>query len=390
MLNQTQNKKSQVMTTAPDKPRILAVDDSRVMRVAIKKILGKDYDVIEAEHGEDAWTLLLNDNSIQVVFTDLSMPYLDGYGLLERMRTATDVRLQEMPVIIITGKEDDDQAKQQALDRGASDFISKPFESIQLLARAKAHVQFKETSNKLSNVEAKLERQAAVDEVTGLGGQRYFCKAADDTIAYLQRHGGQYVLVRMDLDNFNQIFIKNGKLVADTLLKTIGTHLSQLVRQEDMLARVGLSKFAMFLRDTPISKAEQLAERLRSSIAGMKFKLSNKEVLQLTVSLGIYEPSLDTKDDIKSLIELTEGFLSQAVSKGGNCWVSHTDTPAITEEHVNLETALAHITHGETGKLAKQAHALLKRLMPVLDFIGNQLGGETKNLIDKLKQHING
>ena len=107
------------------------------MRIAMRKILGKDYDVIECEHGEDAWTLLINDNTIQTVFTDLSMPYLDGYGLLERMRTSDDPHLKNMPVIIITGKEDDDEAKQQALDNGASDFIGKPFESVQLLARAK-------------------------------------------------------------------------------------------------------------------------------------------------------------------------------------------------------------------------------------------------------------
>lgn len=390
MLKQTKNKDSDAMTATPDKPRILAVDDSRVMRVAIKKILGKDYDVIQAEHGEDAWTFLINDDSIQVVFTDLSMPYLDGYGLLDRMRKSDDPRLQEMPVIIITGKEDDDKAKQQALDHGASDFISKPFESIQLQARAKAHVNFKQTSNKLNNVEAKLERQATVDEVTGLGGQRYFCKAADDSIAYIQRHGGQYVLVRMDLDNFNQIFIKNGKQVADSLLKTIGQHLRQQVRQDDMLARVGLSKFAMFLRDTPIGTAEQCVERLCKTIAGMKFKLSNKEVLQITVSMGLYEPDLDAKQDIKTQIEITENYLAQAINQGGNCWVSHSDVPAITAEHVNLETALVHIKHGESDKLSKQAGALFVRLLPILDFIGNQAGGEIKNLIDKLKQQISG
>ncbi|MBI1422657.1 MAG: diguanylate cyclase [Gammaproteobacteria bacterium] len=375
------------MTAAPDKPRILAVDDSRVMRVAIRKILGKDYDVIEAEHGEDAWTLLINDDTIQVVFTDLSMPYLDGYGLLDRMRNSEDPRLQEMPVIIITGKEDDDQAKQQALERGASDFISKPFESVQLQARAKTHVSFKQTSNKLTNVEAKLERQAAVDEVTGLGGQRYFCKAADDSLAYIKRHGGQYVLVRMDLDNFNQIFIKNGKQVADSLLKTIGQHLAKQVRQDDMLARVGLSKFAMFLRDTPLNTAEQCAERLIKTIASMKFKLSNKEVLQITVSMGLYEPDLDANTDIKTQIETTEQYLAQAINNGGNRWVSHSDSPTLTAEHVNLETALAHIRQGNTDSLAKQGNALLARVLPVLDLVGTQLGGEIKNLIDKLKQH---
>lgn len=374
------------MTDTPDKPRILAVDDSRVMRVAIKKILGKDYDVIEAEHGEDAWTLLINDDTIQVVFTDLSMPYLDGYGLLDRMRNGDDPRLQDIPVIIITGKEDDDQAKQQALERGASDFISKPFESIQLQARAKAHVNFKQTSSKLTNVEAKLERQATVDEITGLGGQRYFCKAADDSIAYIKRHGGQYVLVRMDVDNFNQIFIKNGKQVADSLLRTIGQHLSKQVRQDDMLARVGLAKFGMFLRDTPINMAEQFAERICKSIAGMKFKLSNQEVLQITVSMGLYEPDLDSKTDIKTQIETTEQYLAQAMNQGGNCWISHTDSPVITQEHVNLETALSHIRHNEADKLANQANALLVRMLPVLDLISEQVGGETKELIDQLKR----
>ncbi|MEJ2362027.1 MAG: response regulator [Gammaproteobacteria bacterium] len=374
------------MSASPDKPRILAVDDSRVMRVAIKKILGKDYDVIEAEHGEDAWTLLINDDSIQVVFTDLSMPYLDGYGLLGRMRGSDDPRLQDMPVIIITGKEDDDAAKQQALERGASDFISKPFESIQLQARAKAHVNFKQTSSKLTNTEAKLERQAAVDEITGLGGQRYFCKAADDCIAYIKRHGGQYVLVRMDLDDFNQTFIKNGKQVADSLLRTIGQHLAKQVRQDDMLARVGLAKFGMFLRDTPIQKAEQFAERIRKTIAGMKFKLSNQELLQITVSMGLYEPDLNNDTGIKTQIETTESYLEQAIKQGGNCWISHSDSPVITAEHVNLETALAHIRHNETDKLANQANALLTRLFPVLDLISKQMGGDVSKLVDQLKQ----
>ena len=113
--NQNKTNPSTVGMSESPKPRILAVDDSRVMRRAMSKVLGKSYDVIEAEHGEDAWTLLTNDDSIQVVFTDLSMPYLDGFGLLERIRTSDDHRFQEMPVIIITGKEDDDETKKNLI-----------------------------------------------------------------------------------------------------------------------------------------------------------------------------------------------------------------------------------------------------------------------------------
>ena len=261
------------MDKPSNKPRILAVDDSRVMRVAMKKILGGSYDVLEAEHGEDAWTLLINDPGILVLFTDLNMPYLDGFGLLERMRQSEDDRLREMPVIIITGKDDDDETKQRALDKGASDFITKPFESIHLQARAKAHIKFNQTSSQLLDVSGKLEKQAAVDELTGLGGQRYFCRVTEETVSFIRRHGGQLVLVRMDLDDFNMVFIKHGKTVADAIIKTIGQQLAKFVRKEDMLARVGLAKFGLLLRDTPLTTAEQLAERMRQMIASLQRRL---------------------------------------------------------------------------------------------------------------------
>ena len=374
------------MSETTNKPRILAVDDSRVMRVAIRKILGKDYDVIEAEHGEDAWTLLINDNTIQVLFTDLSMPYLDGYGLLERMRTSDDPRLQDMPVIIITGKEDDDQAKQQALDRGASDFISKPFESVQLQARAKAHVSFKETTTKLTNTEAKLERQAAVDEVTGLSGQRYFCKAADEALAYIRRHGGQYVLLRMDLDNFNQIFIKNGKKAADAILNVIGKHLTTQVRKEDMLARVGLAKFAMLLRDTPLHKAEQLTQRITQSLADLRFKIGSDNTTSITISTGVYEPDYKKDVDIKTQIEIAEKLLQQAVDKGGNQYIVKSDLPEVIP--VNLETALKHIQHDDTKIIENQVSGLAKRVFPILDYLAKQFGDEAVELVEKLKQKM--
>lgn len=374
------------MSETTNKPRILAVDDSRVMRVAMRKILGKGYDVIEAEHGEDAWTLLINDNTIQVLFTDLSMPYLDGYGLLERMRTSDDQRLQEMPVIIITGKEDDDDAKQEALDRGASDFISKPFESIQLQARAKAHVNFKETATQLSNTQAKLERQAAVDEVTGLSGQRYFCKAADEALAYIRRHGGQYVLVRLDLDDFNQIFIKYGKEAADDILAMTGKHLAARVRKEDMLARVGVAKFAMLLRDTPLSQAEQLVQRIIKSMSELPVKQNDNGNTGITVSAGVYEPDYRVSADIKIQISAAESLLQQAVAQGGNRYIVATDLPQV--EPINLETALKHIKHGKTQVIENQVAALVTRIFPLLEYLARRFGDDAVELVEKLKQKM--
>ncbi len=362
------------MAEEETKPRILAVDDSRVMRRAMSKILSKDYDVVEAENGEDAWTILLNDDSIQVIFTDLSMPFLDGYGLLERIRSSDDPHLNETPVIIITGKEDDEGAKQEAFDKGANDFITKPFDSIQLQARAKAHITFKQTSTKLTEASDKLERQATIDETTGLGGQRYFCKVGEETLSYASRHNGQFIIIRMDIDEFNNLFIKHGKNIMDSILHSIGKKFSNLVRQEDTIARIGVSKFALILKETALKEAEVLADRIRSEIKNMSFKLpDNGGIINLTVSAGLYEPELIPDLTFKQLISETEKHLTEAQTAGGNRIVTHSTVSNIDIEkppkEINIVELLEKLKENKPEELLPNIDAILHHITPLLKFL---------------------
>lgn len=367
------------MANTRTKPRILVVDDSKVMRRAIAKILGKEYDVIEAEHGEDAWTLLLNDDAIQVVFTDLGMPYLDGYGLVQRIRQSDNPNLKEMPVIIITGQEDDEKAQQDALNYGATDFISKPFESVQLKARAKAHVRFEQTTRKLTETSEKLEIQAAIDEVTGLGGRQYFCKTSDETLAYIKRNGGRLILLRMDIDNFDFIFIKNGKAVADRILGAIGKHLAKMVRDEDKLARIGLAKFAMLLLSTNLRDAKQLAERIHREVAALSFKANNKH-LKVTVSISVLEPQLDQDTRIKPLLQEAESYLDDLTVRGGNaiaCNSTVVDVLGVSGMYrIDVSTAIRLVKEGRQELVRPHIDKLLKELRPLLEFLTkeNQTG----------------
>ena len=373
------------------KPRILAVDDSRVMRRAMSKILSKEYDVVETENGEDAWTVLLNDDSIQIVFTDLNMPFLDGYGLLERMRSSEDVRLNEMPVIIITGKDDDDDAKQDVLNKGANDFITKPFDSIQLQARAKAHVTFKQTSTKLSETSDKLERQATVDETTGLGGQRYFCKVGDETLSYAARHGGQFILVRMDIDGFNKLFLKYGKSIMDKVLQTIGEKFTQLVRQEDTIARIGVSKFALILKETNMDEVLVLANRIREGVQSMVFKLPNNgELIKLTLSAGLYEPEVNSENTFKELIIETESYLNEAIAAGGNQIVSHATIAATNSneviEDINILELLEQLKDNKPEELLPKINSILHHITPLLKFLAKNARNELQAVLRKLNE----
>ncbi len=371
------------------KPRILAVDDSRVMRRAMSKVLSKDYDVVETENGEDAWTILLNDESIQVVFTDLSMPFLDGYGLLERIRTSDNPRLKDTPVIIITGKDDDNDAKQEALDKGANDFITKPFDSIQLQARAKAHVTLKQTTTKLTETSDKLERQATVDETTGLGGQRYFCKVGEETLSYANRHSGQFIIIRMDIDGFNNLFIKYGKKNIDKILHSIGEKLSRLVRQEDTIARIGVSKFALILKETALKEAELLTERIRSEVQSMSFKLpDNGDTIKLTISAGLYEPELKPDLTFPHLLSETEKHLAEAQSAGGNRIVTHSTVNKIDieqqHEEVNIVELLEKLKENKPEELLPQVDAIIYHIMPLLKFLAKNARSKLQNALRQL------
>lgn len=376
------------MAVEQQKPRILAVDDSRVMRRAMSKVLSKDYDVVEVENGEDAWTVLLNDKSIQIVFSDLSMPFLDGYGLLERIRTSDDPRINQTPVIIITGKEDDEESKQEALDKGANDFITKPFDSIQLQARAKTHVSFKQTTNKLTETSDKLERQATIDETTGLGGQRYFCKVGDEILSYATRHSAQFIIIRIDIDEFDNLFIRHGKKIMDSVLHTVGDKLSQLVRQEDTIARIGVSKFSLILKETNMDESCLLTERIREEIQKLAFKLPDSaELIKLTMSAGLYEPEPDTKLTFKELIKETESYLKQATSAGGNQIVSHTTNKAEAKkviEDINILELLEKLKDNKPEELLPKIDSILHHITPLLKFLASNARNKFQAVLRQL------
>ena len=124
-----------------EKPVILIVDDSLVIRLALKKMLQKEYTLIEAGNGEEAWNQLMDNESIQMVFSDLSMPELDGFGLLERIRNSEMERMSTIPFVAISGNEDDEEMLQRAYDGGVTDLVTKPFQSKDIKDRASTYTR---------------------------------------------------------------------------------------------------------------------------------------------------------------------------------------------------------------------------------------------------------
>jgi len=150
------------------KQRLLIVDDSRVIRVTARKILQNHFDTVEAIDGENAWEILNNIEPFSLVVSDLTMPNLDGFGLLERIRNSHMPQIKDLPVIIITGANDSESTKARATQAGATDFIGKPFDSVHLLARTQAHASAHTATQALTKENFGLESQSLTDPLTGL------------------------------------------------------------------------------------------------------------------------------------------------------------------------------------------------------------------------------
>ena len=122
-----------------ERPWVLIVDDSRVVRRTIMNALGQAYNVLEAGDGVAGWRVLSQNSRVELVISDIEMPQMDGYGLICRVRAAEDPALREIPIVVITSAEDE-TTRERAYACGANDFILKPFNADQLLTCARSQV----------------------------------------------------------------------------------------------------------------------------------------------------------------------------------------------------------------------------------------------------------
>lgn len=125
---------------SPDERTVLVVDDSRFVRTTLRHIMNGVVAVREEVDGEAAWQALQADDSIVMVFSDIDMPRLNGYALIERIRKSPQPRIRELPVVVFSGS-DDDKVEMRARRAGASEFISKYGDEADMLARIEGQLR---------------------------------------------------------------------------------------------------------------------------------------------------------------------------------------------------------------------------------------------------------
>lgn len=359
------NTRSQSDST--DMFRIMIVDDSKLMRKSVTRILKGLNDVVEAENGAEAWEKLASDTEIRLVCCDLSMPVMDGFGFLAKVRASDDPRIQQMPIIIVTGQEDTEENRNRIFEAGATGFVSKPFDSAELRSSIKLHSKLEKTSSELKKKEDEIEAVAAHDALTGLGTRAFFEKAASQVLSYSKRNHHDLVVLRLQIDYFRQTFLKIGREKSNLLVKKVGEILSRHTRNEDTVCRMGLDEFAALLSTRDTAGAIRMAERVREMVDAIQLRHED-ETIDITVSIGIVKVHVHEGTEVSDLLGAAREYLDVASNNGGNQVaydndaVSNVQTPIL-----NVEQALYLLRRGEEGQVLGQLEQLLNRIRPLLE-----------------------
>jgi diguanylate cyclase (GGDEF)-like protein len=299
------------------KQRLLIVDDSKVIRVTARKILRDHFETVEAVDGENAWEILGSDDPFSVIVSDLTMPKLDGFGLLERIRSSHLPHIQNIPVIVITGSNDSDVVKERATRAGATDFIGKPFDSVDLLSCTQALASAHTKVCTLTEECIALEDRMTTDQFTGLANETAFMGHGYQQLSYAVRHKTSLAVFRIEIDDFGDLFKQYGQATSESMVKSVATVLQTSIRQEDMAARIGTARFALLLPGMNKIGIRNLADRINRDISARILKVGGTRIC-FTVSIGVAAPDILRDTCFDELLSVADSRLVYATSRGGN------------------------------------------------------------------------
>lgn len=353
-----------------NKPEILVVDDSKVIRLAARKMLGSDYEIHLAEDGLVGWEMLQQNSNISVVFTDLMMPNLSGMELLENIRTSSNDNIANLPVIVMTGHDDSEAAKQTVFEAGATDFVSKPFESIDLVSRAKSYAR-------LSRRVVELEKKTGYDKLTGLYNANLLEEQGVKAFSFSERHKLHISAVYFEIKDFQDFFLNYGKNVAQHIIVAVGKRLQDVMREEDIAARLGVAKYALILPMTNKQQAVRVIERVRENINKLVFD-TGKEKIRVNFVAGYASPDLNGDVDFAGMAEQADDALQRAIASSTDNVISfddeiEVDEPEIVITEQDIENAFTHILEGNFYQIP-EAHlsTVVERFSPFLKYVDNQ------------------
>jgi diguanylate cyclase (GGDEF)-like protein len=293
----------------PRLPVILCVDDEPSVRAAVKRLLHKDFKVLEADSAAKALELLEAHPEIAVVLSDQRMPGMSGLDLLLEVRN----RAPDAVRAILSGHMDITDLTHAINQAQIHRFILKPWDNeylrLQMLEALAEHTVLREKNE--------LERLSITDPVTNLANHRHFQDRLRIEVDRAIRYGAPVSLVMVDIDHFKRFNDQFGHPAGDEILRLVGSRLTVLLRGHDLVARYGGEEFAIILPETAIDGAYVVCERMRANFAQDAFPGPEGNAAHLTISCGVASLPMHGTT-APELIAKADQMLYQAKRQGRN------------------------------------------------------------------------
>jgi diguanylate cyclase (GGDEF)-like protein len=278
--------------TVPSR-RVLLIENAPSDRHLLRSWLASE--MIETHEACDIITALAGCQTYQpnLILLQLLLPIWDGFEVIRRLKN--DPKTRSVPVIFISASVLTSE-KAKGIDMGAVDFISKPFDSVEFLARVNSALRTKALLDLL-------EQRAHLDGLTELGNRFALQDELPSQLAGCRDKGAPLSVLMADLDHFKRINDQFGHAAGDEVLRRMAMVLRSATRPGDFLARYGGEEFVVICPDCSPCEAQATAERLRETLAEQKIQFRNA-LIQMTMSVGVAH--LDPAENSVSAAELLE------------------------------------------------------------------------------------
>jgi two-component system, cell cycle response regulator len=302
------------MTQSDRNYEVLVVDDSPVYRKLVEHVLSSnDYSLLFARDGAEAMKLY-EERSPSIVITDWILPDFSGLELCQRIRS-DDTRPYTYIIVMTSNTEKGNVVK--GLQAGADDYLTKPFDPEEMLARIGVGRRIIDLNRELDAKSQKLEAVARTDSLTGLPNRRAIEEWSARQVRGAARHGFPLWVVLGDIDNFKTINDNFGHDAGDIVLRTFADVLKKNTRASDMCGRLGGDEFLLVLTHVEKDQLELVVNRFRDQFAALSFPLQGQSV-QVTASFGVTGVHSKEARDFEALVRKADQMLYEAKRAGRN------------------------------------------------------------------------
>ena len=293
---------------------VLIEDDPAIVRLLKKILTNRAMEVVACSTAAEGIEALEHEDW-DICLLDRGLPDSDGIEICRRVKAES--RFDARWVIMLSGYDSLD-ARVEALNLGADDYITKPFHSAEVLARVNASWRVVEMQQQLVEMARQLEELSGRDDLTGVFNRRHFRRTVARAFDHSRRYHRPLSVAIIDVDHFKNVNDRFGHQAGDTVLAEVAKRFVRSVRSSDYLARYGGEEFIVLLPETQLGDAVTFGEKLRAAIASAPVPIPGGDALPVTVSVGTASLAHTQFSSAAEMIRAADQALYRAKRNGRN------------------------------------------------------------------------